>query len=95
MPDGGRIKISGQNVEIPHYNIMKLQSGRYLKLAFEDNGPGIPESSLSKIFDPYFTTKPTGSGLGLATSYSIVHKHDGLLRVDSEFGKGTTIYWNS
>lgn len=74
MPDGGCIKISGQNVEIPHDNIMKLQSGRYLKLVFEDNGPGIPESSLSKIFDTYFTTKHTGSGLGLATSYSIVHK---------------------
>ena len=56
-----------------------LPTGRYLKIAISDGGSGIPEELRTKIFDPYFTTKPTGTGLGLAISYSVVKKHGGLL----------------
>ena len=57
-----------------------------------DEGVGIPEENLKKIFDPYFTTKPKGSGLGLATSYSIIKNHGGLIDVVSQPGEGTTFH---
>jgi CheY-like chemotaxis protein len=63
---------------------------RYIKITVEDQGVGIPEKYLQKIFDPYFTTKQEGSGLGLATTYSIITKHDGYITVDSKLGVGTT-----
>ncbi|HPT69627.1 MAG TPA: response regulator, partial [Syntrophomonas sp.] len=62
------------------------------RLSVADEGDGIPEEILSRIFDPYFTTKPTGSGLGLATSYSIIRKHHGCILVDSQEGIGTTFH---
>jgi hypothetical protein len=55
-----------------------------------DEGPGIAKDHLHRIFDPYFTTKSEGTGLGLATSYSIIKKHDGMIEVESRLGKGTT-----
>jgi len=63
-----------------------------VRLSVADEGDGIPEAILSRIFDPYFTTKPTGSGLGLATSYSIIRKHHGCILVDSQEGIGTTFH---
>lgn len=71
-----------------------LPKGRYLKLSISDNGPGIPKKLLERIFEPYFTTKEHGNGLGLAISHSIVTKHGGCTVVESEEGKGTafTIY---
>ncbi len=63
--------------------------GKYVKITVHDEGIGIPEEYLKKIFDPYFTTKPKGSGLGLATSYSIVKNHDGLITVESKVGVGS------
>ncbi len=71
---------------------MPLQEGKYLKATIQDEGIGIPKEYLSKIFDPYFTTKQTGSGLGLTTSYSIVKKHRGSLTVESGLHKGTKFY---
>ena len=56
-----------------------------------DNGIGIPEEHVDKIFDPYFTTKQKGSGLGLATSYSIIRRHDGHIQIKSKIGKGTDV----
>jgi CheY-like chemotaxis protein len=67
-----------------------LPAGRYIKITVKDQGCGIEEQNLDKIFDPYFTTKHDGRGLGLATTYSIISKHDGLIDVDSEVGRGTT-----
>lgn len=75
-----------------HPETVALLPGSYLRLAFSDNGCGIPEAILGRIFDPFFTTKPAGSGtgLGLAVTQSFVTQHGGALGVRSEVGKGTT-----
>jgi PAS domain S-box-containing protein len=65
---------------------------RLVHVRITDNGPGIPPGSLAKIFDPFFTTKATGTGLGLATVYSIIKKHEGLISVESTVGTGTTFH---
>ncbi|HMW35424.1 MAG TPA: PAS domain S-box protein [bacterium] len=91
MPNGGIIRILAQNHAIQSHNEgMPLKPGSYLKIAIEDNGCGISEEHLQRIFDPYFTTKQTGNGLGLATSYSIIKNHDGAITVDSKINVGTT-----
>ena len=93
MPEGGELKIYGHNVMIGpegYQDLLGIPVGRWVRLSFVDQGIGIPKEHLVKIFDPYFTTKVTGSGLGLATSYSITKNHGGLLSVDSEVGVGTT-----
>jgi two-component system cell cycle sensor histidine kinase/response regulator CckA len=90
MPNGGIISILADNLEIVDEEITTLPEGRYVRITVADKGEGIPDELRSRIFDPYFTTKPTGSGLGLATSYSIVRKHNGFITVDSQVGKGTT-----
>ncbi len=93
MPEGGTLRIACQNVEIQKGHRNALPKGKYVKISISDKGQGIPPELLPKIFDPYFTTKPHGSGLGLATSYSIVAKHGGLLTVESELGVGTTFHF--
>lgn len=91
MAEGGRIEISANNVQAPGTDLSsELAAGEYLAIRISDNGPGIPPQLLGKIFDPYYTTKTAGSGLGLATSYSIIRNHDGLINVHSETGQGTT-----
>jgi CheY-like chemotaxis protein len=67
-----------------------LAPGRYVKLTIADHGLGIPPEDLQRIFDPYFTTKKHGSGLGLATVHSIVKKHLGHISVESVVGQSTT-----
>ncbi|MEW6237437.1 MAG: PAS domain S-box protein [Candidatus Omnitrophota bacterium] len=92
MPEGGTIHIRSENVRIGSAkgrDFPALSLGEYVKLTIEDHGIGIPADHLSKIFDPYFTTKQNGNGLGLATAYSIVKKHGGIIMVQSEPGKGT------
>ena len=93
-PDGGHLYISAINSYVSEKEILDLKSGEYLKITVQDEGTGIPKKYLDKIFDPYFTTKQTGSGLGLATTYSIIKKHNGHLEIDSVIGEGTkfTIY---
>jgi nitrogen-specific signal transduction histidine kinase/CheY-like chemotaxis protein len=90
MPDGGIITIDAQNICLTEENPLPLSEGRYIMIGISDEGIGIKKDHLSKIFDPYFTTKQKGSGLGLATSYSIVKKHNGHMVVDSVLGSGTT-----
>jgi len=93
MPQGGTIRLSGKNVVADaelQSQYPKLKDGRYIQVSIEDEGTGIPREDLSRVFDPYFTTKKGGSGLGLATSYSIVNKHEGLITVDSTPDQGTT-----
>lgn len=68
----------------------RLPPGRYLSVRVTDDGPGILPEVLPRIFEPYFTTKPEGNGLGLATSQAIVQEHGGLLSVSTQLGKGTT-----
>jgi CheY-like chemotaxis protein len=71
-------------------NTLSLHPGPYIRLLFADQGCGIATDDLKKIFDPYFTTKPAGTGLGLASAYSIVSRHGGYISADSVVGKGTT-----
>ena len=68
----------------------ELAAGDYIRIRVRDEGVGIPEERLKRIFDPYFTTKPKGTGLGLATTYSIVRNHSGLITVESELHCGST-----
>ena len=90
MPQGGKVWVRAENCVLSGASGIPLPAGNYVKMTVKDEGPGIPEKTLERIFDPYFTTKDTGTGLGLATSYSIVQKHDGHIMVESEVGKGTT-----
>jgi PAS domain S-box-containing protein len=92
MPDGGFIRISTVNETVGQRGILPLKEGQYVRISVKDTGIGIPVEHFSKIFDPYFTTKQKGSGLGLATSYSIIKNHDGIITVESELGFGTTFY---
>lgn len=88
MPQGGRIKLSTCMTTVKP-DTLPLPPGEYVNIRCEDEGVGIAPENLPKIFDPYFTTKQRGSGLGLATSYSIIKKHDGLIVATSEVGRGT------
>jgi len=90
MPEGGNIEIRAENVTLDSKNIPLLRKGRYVKITIQDQGIGIAKEHLSKIFDPYFTTKQKGSGLGLTTSYVIIKKHAGHIEVESELGAGAT-----
>jgi nitrogen-specific signal transduction histidine kinase/CheY-like chemotaxis protein len=90
MPDGGLIKVSAENISLDVKDILPLKKGRYVKIIIEDQGIGIPKEHLQKIFDPYFTTKKKGDGLGLTTSYSIIKNHNGHIQVESEPGVGST-----
>jgi PAS domain S-box-containing protein len=89
MPCGGRIKVLGKNVELAEAAAPGLAPGKYVAVAVADEGQGIDPQNLQRIFDPYFTTKNLGTGLGLATAYAIVGQHGGLITVDSEPGRGT------
>ncbi len=93
MPNGGTLRVTCDNF---NYNgtegefIADLLPGEYIRIAIRDEGVGIPEDYLKRIFDPYFTTKPKGTGLGLATTYSIVKNHSGLITVQSVLHQGST-----
>jgi PAS domain S-box-containing protein len=90
MPSGGTIVLEGRNVQAGPDGPLPLATGDYLSLSVTDTGEGIPPDVRSRIFDPFYTTKPEGSGLGLTTCYSIIRQHDGFIDVHSETGKGTT-----
>lgn len=92
MPDGGRITISAENVLISSREEMPLKRGRYVKISVRDEGVGISKENLMKIFQPFFTTKEKGNGLGLSTSYSIIKRHGGHMTVESELGVGSIFY---
>ena len=84
MPEGGIVDVHAENVDSP------ADAGPRVRISIRDYGPGIPADRLPRIFDPYFTTKPGASGLGLATAYAIVARHNGHIAVDSEIGQRTT-----
>jgi CheY-like chemotaxis protein len=95
MQSGGVINIRAEKLAVTGENgTLPLQSGNYVALTITDKGAGISNQILPKIFDPYFSTKEQGSGLGLTICYSIVKKHGGHISVQSLVGKGTsfTIY---
>jgi PAS domain S-box-containing protein len=87
MPEGGTVTVRGENLDRPPSS---LKAGRYVVIEVIDQGVGIPREYQSRIFDPYFSTKEKGRGLGLASAYSIAKQHDGLLEVASQPGQGTT-----
>ncbi len=89
MPEGGEVEITAENVTITEGQVPGLSPGTYVRLSVQDHGEGIAEEHLSRIFDPYFTTKEQGNGLGLATAYSIVNKHHGKIMVESNTDSGT------
>jgi CheY-like chemotaxis protein len=91
MPEGGTILIQAQNVIIGTPTD-SLRTGKYIKISITDQGIGIPDEYLNKIFDPYFTAKQKGSGLGLAICYSIIKNHRGHITVESTLGVGTTFH---
>jgi len=81
------VSIANQRLELRHSG---LEPGPYLALTVEDRGSGIPPEALARIFDPFFSTKERGSGLGLSVTYAIVARHGGRIDVASERGQGTT-----
>ncbi|MBF0315001.1 MAG: CHASE domain-containing protein [Oligoflexia bacterium] len=84
MPQGGHLVITAKNIALP--------LGEQVQISFADEGPGIAHHLLSRVFDPFYTTKKAGHGLGLAIAYSIVKKHNGEITVESNQGRGTTFH---
>ncbi|NWJ44521.1 MAG: PAS domain S-box protein [Chloroflexi bacterium] len=94
MPSGGTLTVKAENiVHISLNSEIPLPDGNYVKVSMADEGIGIPSNILGRIFEPYFTTKEKSSGLGLTVAFSIINRHNGYLGVESELGKGTTIYF--
>ncbi len=92
MPNGGVVRVSADNLTLEADTPIALPPGRYCRVTVKDHGIGIKPEHLGKVFDPYFTTKEKGTGLGLATSYSIVKKHDGIMTLDSTVGVGSEFH---
>jgi CheY-like chemotaxis protein len=90
MPMGGHLYITLQNADLRSAALPGLTAGKYIRITFRDEGTGIDPKHMNRLFDPYFTTKSAGHGLGLATAYSIITKHGGHIDVESELGNGTT-----
>jgi PAS domain S-box-containing protein len=94
MRDGGTLRIAASNERVPAGSHPVLPEGDYIRITVTDTGAGIPPEHIGKIFDPYFTTKLQGHGLGLATVFSIIKRHQGHIEVSSVVGKGTTFtFW--
>lgn len=90
MPHGGKVVVSACNADLEDNTASSLPPGHYIKVTISDSGGGIDDQLVNKIFDPYFTTKPTGSGLGLSIGYSIVKKHGGILLLEGSSSEGST-----
>jgi PAS domain S-box-containing protein len=91
MPHGGTLTIGGENISSDTADNLPLPKGRYVKICIADTGIGIENENINNIFDPFFTTKKQSYGLGLATSYSMIKKHEGYITATSQAGKGTSI----
>jgi two-component system, cell cycle sensor histidine kinase and response regulator CckA len=89
MPRGGTITLRLRNLRVRHAEVPSLDSGEYVCIEVRDEGTGISPENLKRIFDPYFTTKDSGNGLGLASSYAIINSHKGTITVDSSVGHGS------
>ncbi len=92
MPEGGTVRVSAENFVVRAGSSVELPAGRYVKIEVGDDGIGIADDALARIFEPYFTTKDKGRGLGLSVVYSIVRKHDGAVFARSQLGAGTTMH---
>jgi two-component system, cell cycle sensor histidine kinase and response regulator CckA len=92
MPLGGTLEVTLTVVPISVGAALPLAIGTYTRISLKDSGEGIPLENMPKLFDPFFTTKKGGTGLGLASSFSIVKRHGGHLDIESELGGGTTCH---
>ena len=92
MERSGQIRIVVSNLEMESGRVATLRAGKYVQVSIQDSGPGIPPSMIQRIFDPFFTTRKNGTGLGLATSFSILQRHGGAIDVRSEVDRGTTVF---
>jgi len=97
MPEGGELAIDVNPVNLDELFVQThptLKPGRFIQISISDNGIGIPEDQLARIFEPFYTTKPagTGTGLGLAVSYGIIEAHGGTITLDSRLGIGTSFH---
>jgi PAS domain S-box-containing protein len=90
MPAGGLVTITATNVHLNENSSFLVTAGKHIRITVADQGSGIAADNLCRIFDPYFTTKEHGSGLGLAVTYSIIKNHGGHILVESDCGTGTT-----
>ena len=91
IPEGGTIRVRAANRIIEPGRALPVAPGKFVEVEVADDGMGIAEQDLRRVFEPFFTTKPQGSGLGLAVCFSIVHRHQGSITVDSRPGEGTTV----
>ncbi len=92
MAGGGTVTVSGRNLQITPGEIPPLSAGSYVMITVGDHGEGIPEELIPKLFDPFFSTKPKGTGLGLTSAYSIMRRHKGQILVESAVGRGTAFH---
>ncbi len=101
MNKGGTIEIAASNITVGKFGEESgeirlerfLKPGRYVKVSVKDNGSGIREEEISRVFDPFYSSKRGGSGLGLSSSFSIMRKHDGYIDVESDPGKGADFHF--
>jgi two-component system, cell cycle sensor histidine kinase and response regulator CckA len=92
MAGRGVVTVAAHNLTLTDAESLPLLQGPYVRVTVADEGHGIPGELKSRIFDPYFTTKQKGSGLGLAVVYSVVVKHDGYVTVESEVDRGSSFH---
>lgn len=92
MENHGEIKIKAKNILINPPSPFHLNAGPYVEIEIIDNGKGIPKEGLNKIFEPFYTTKKKGHGLGLAMCYSIIQNHNGYIYAESTVGKGSNFH---
>lgn len=91
MPDGGVVRIEVENTLLePGVGLSHSRTGPHVRIRVSDHGEGIPKDIQARIFDPFFSTKSTGHGLGLSTVHSIIQRHDGWIELESEVGVGTS-----
>ena len=92
MQQNGLVILEAENIKEGSENQLTLTNGRYVKITIKDNGTGIKDEDLPRIFDPYFSTKPKAKGLGLAIVYSIIRNHGGYIDLTSELNVGTAFH---
>jgi len=90
LPEGGEIQVRAGNVQVDSNMPLPLVDGEYVRVSISDSGKGIPLENKAKVFDPFFTTRPDGRGLGLSLAYSAVRQHGGHVSVESG-ASGTTV----
>ena len=92
MPRGGQVEVSCHNVRFRLPHEAPGEERQFVRISIRDHGPGIPSEHVERIFDPYFTTKSSGTGLGLAVSHTVIQNHGGFIKVESDPGRGATFH---